>query len=78
MAIARSPRSRPSDVMGNHPVEAWERDDVSRNASEPDSASFKPNSWEWPTFPNGRSLQSTAKQRASAAVGLPGVVEDGG
>ena len=30
----------PSGVMGNHPVEAWERDDVSRNASEPDSASL--------------------------------------
>ena len=68
----------PSDVMGNHPVEAWECDDVSRNASEPDSASLKPNSWKWPTFPNGRSLLPTAKQRASAAAGLPGVAEDGG
>jgi hypothetical protein len=27
------------DVRGNRGVEAWGRDDVSRNASEPDSAS---------------------------------------
>ena len=51
----------PSGVMGNRPVEAWECDDVSRNASEPDSASLKPNSWEWLTFVNGRSLQPAAK-----------------
>jgi len=64
--------------MGNHPVEAREGADVSRNASEPVPASLKPKSWERPTFPNGRSLQPTVKERACAAVGLPGVVEDGG
>ncbi len=48
---------------------------VSRNASEPDSASL--HFREWPTCQRWRSLPSTTKQRTRAVVGLSGVIGDG-
>ena len=45
------------------------------SASEPDSASL--HKWEWSTFRRWRNLLPMVKQQAQAAIGLPGVIEDG-
>jgi len=63
-------------ARSNPAVEAPPDEGVSRNASEPDSASLRIQGAA--ILPKMVKPTPTVKQRASAAVGLSGVVGDGG
>ncbi len=65
-----------SAAKGVTPASEPEKAETSAVAKANPSASL--HKWEWPTFQMWGSLESTAKKRADAVVGLPGVKRDGG